>query len=124
MSELLIESKDVILTFTEYDNLISGLIVDAKMYIKSGDISDGSVELAWKSGENVSILFSVKPNWEENKIAISKAELTLSGLEDIKDSKVFKVIDKYLTDRGITRKLKESSEDNSELEYLKEIAGI
>lgn len=124
MSEILIESKDVILTFTEYDNLISGLMVDAKMYIKSGDISEGNVLLDWKSGSNVSILFSVKPIWEENKITISKAELTLSGLEDIKDSKVFKVIDKYLTDFGITRKLKESEEDNSELEYLKEIAGI
>jgi hypothetical protein len=112
------------LTFKDYDELIGGLINDAKMYIKEGDFSKGSILLDWKSGSNVSILFFVEPLWEERKIIISKAELTLSGLEDIKSSKVFKAIDKYLIDYGITRKLKECLEDNIELEYLKEIAGI
>ena len=67
----------VILTLKEYDGLIGGLIKNANMYIENGDFSKGSVKLSWKSGSNVSILFSVEPILEENKIKIAKAELTL-----------------------------------------------
>jgi len=123
MTEILTESANV-LTFTEYDSLIGDLMEKAKMYIKDGDLSNGTVLLDWKSGSNVSISLNVTPQWEERKIAINSAELNIVGLDDSKDSKVVKLIKSFLGDYKIPLSIKESKEDNSELEYLKEIAGI
>ena len=91
-------AKSALLSFKEYDGLISGLMRTAQFDLKEGDLSKGKVILDWHSGSNVSIEFNIKPMWNENKLEITSAKLDVSGLENLNDSKVWKVIDRYLTD--------------------------
>lgn len=91
-------AKSAMLSLKEYDGLIDGLMRNANFDLKEGDFSKGKIVLDWHSGSNVSIEFKVKSLWEERKIEVISAKLDISGLENLNDSKVWKVIDRYLTD--------------------------
>lgn len=91
-------AKSAMLSLKEYDGLIDGLMRDANFDLKEGDFSKGKIVLDWHSGSNVSIEFEVKALWEERKIEVIGAKLDISGLENLNDSKLWGVIDKYLTD--------------------------
>lgn len=91
-------AKSAMLSFKEYDGLIDGLMQNANFDLKEGDFSKGKIVLDWHSGSNVSIEFEVKALWEERKIEVIGAKLDISGLENLNDSKLWRIVDKYLTD--------------------------